>query len=70
MSQTRASGKIADTRAKGNPRSRSERASHYRRYAAQFRVLADDEKSKARRAKLAKLARLYAELAASTQTKL
>ena len=69
MFRTRASGEIADTPARGNPRSRAERASYYRRYADQFRVLADDEKSKARRAKLAKLAWLYAELAASTQTK-
>ena len=69
MSRTHASGAIADTPARGNPRSRAERASHYRRYAAQFRVLADDEQSKARRGKLTKLARRYAELAAGAKTK-
>ena len=69
MSRTRASGEIADTHARGNPRSRAERASHYRDYAAQFRVLADDEQSKARRAKLAELAQLYAELAVRAKTK-
>jgi len=34
-----------------------------------FRVLADDEQSKARRAKLAELAQLYAELAVRAKTK-
>jgi hypothetical protein len=67
MPRTRALGDIADRPAKGDPRSRRERASHYRHYAAQFRVLADDEQSQARRAQLAKLARLYAELAARIQ---
>ena len=69
MSRTHASGAIADTQARGNPQSRAERASHYRRYAAQFRVLADDELSNARRVKLAKLARRYAELATGAKTK-
>jgi hypothetical protein len=69
MSRTRALGEIADRCAKGDPRSRAERTSHYRHYAAQFRVLADDEQSQARRAQLAKLARLYAELAARVKTK-
>ena len=68
MSRTRVSGEIADTHARG-PRSRAERASYYRHYAAQFRVLADDEQSKARRAKLAELAQLYAELAVRAKTK-
>jgi len=69
MFRTRASGEVADTRARGNPRSRAERASHYLDYAAQFRVLADDEQSEARRVELAKLAQRYAQLAARTQTK-
>jgi len=69
MSRIRASGKTADTHAKGNPQSRAERAAHYRRYAAQFRVLGDDEQSDARRAQLAKLARRYADLATLTRTK-
>jgi hypothetical protein len=69
MSRTRASGEIADTHATGNPRSRAERATYYRHYAAQFQVLADDERSKARRAKLAELAQLYAALAVRVKTK-
>ena len=68
MPQARASGETANRRAKGNPRSRTERASHYRHYAAQFRILAEDEPSRARRAKLARLARHYAELAARAGT--
>jgi hypothetical protein len=63
MPRTRASGQIVEWRAKGNPRSRGERAAHYRHYAAQFRVLAEDEQNRAQRTKLARLARLYAELA-------
>jgi hypothetical protein len=63
----RASGETAATRTKGNPRSRGERAAHYRHYAAQFRGLADDEQSQARCARLARLARRYEELAARTQ---
>jgi hypothetical protein len=69
MSRTEASRKIADSPAKGNPQSRAERAAHYRHYAAQLRVLADDEQNRPPRAKLAKLARRYAELAARSQTK-
>jgi len=69
MSRARASEEIAGTRARGNPRSRAERASYYRHYAAQFRDLAEDEQGRARRAKLAKLARQYAKLAARTKTK-
>jgi hypothetical protein len=69
MSRTQASGKIADRRASGNPQSRAERGSHYRHYAAEFRVLADDEQNRPRRTKLAKLARRYAELAGRAETK-
>jgi len=69
MSGIQASGKIAAASATGNPQSRAERASHYRCYAAQFRVLADDEQSNARRLKLAKLARRDADLATLARTK-
>jgi len=69
MSRTQASGKIADSRASGNPQSRAEQGSHYQHYAAELRVLADDEQSRPRRAKLAKLARRYAELAGRAETK-
>jgi hypothetical protein len=69
MSRTRAWGEVADRRARGNPQSQAERASHYRDYAAQFRVLADDEQSRARRARLAKLARRIAELAVRAAAK-
>jgi hypothetical protein len=56
---------IAGTRGRGN--ARAERAAHYRRYAAEFQVLADDEEDQSRRAQLAKLARQYAKLAARVQ---
>ena len=68
MPRTRASGETACRRAKANPRSRTERASHYRHYAAQFRILAEAEQSRTRRARLAKLARQYAELAVDAGT--
>jgi hypothetical protein len=60
-----ASEEIAGTRGRGN--ARAERAAHYRRYAAEFQVLADDEQDKSRSAQLAKLARQYAKLAARVQ---
>ena len=68
MSRTRASREIADTQASGDPRSPAQRTSHYRHYAGQFRVLAGDEQSKARRAQLAKLARRYSGLAGTAKT--
>jgi hypothetical protein len=60
-----ASEAVAGTRGRGN--ARAERAAHYRRYAAEFQVLADDEQDKSRSAQLAKLARQYAKLAARVQ---
>jgi hypothetical protein len=60
-----ASEAIAGTGGRGN--ARAERAAHYRRYAAEFQILADDEQDKSRRAQLAKLARAYAKLAARVQ---
>jgi hypothetical protein len=65
ISGIQASEEIAGTRGRGN--ARAERAAHYRRYAAEFQVLADDEPDKSRRAQLAKLARQYAKLAARVQ---
>jgi hypothetical protein len=64
MSRARASGRSAEAPSGANPRSRAERAAHYRHYADQFRVLADDALSQPQRAELAKLARRYAQLAA------
>ena len=69
MSGAQALGEIADPLATGNSQSRAERAAHYRHYADQFQVLADDERNKSRRAKLLRLALRYEELAARTQVK-
>jgi hypothetical protein len=63
MSGARASGRSAATRSGANPRSRAEKATHYRHYADQFRALSEGEQNRARRAQLAKLARHYTELA-------
>ena len=70
MSQARASGRSAEAPSGANPRSRAERAAHYRHYADQFRVLADDALSQPQRTELAKLARRYAQLAARNRAKL
>jgi len=70
MSRARASGRSAEARSAANPQSRAERTAHYRHYADQFRVLADDAPSQAQHAELAKLARRYAQLAARNRTKL
>jgi hypothetical protein len=68
MSAARRSGRSAGARSGPNPQSGADQAAHYRHYAAQFRGLAEDEQSKARRAQLAKLARRYAQLAARART--
>jgi hypothetical protein len=69
MSQARASRTSAVARSGINPQSRAERAAHYRHYADQFRVLADDEPSPPLRAELTKLARRYAQLASRNRIK-
>ena len=69
MSGTRASGRTAPAQSGVNPRSRAERAAHYRHYADQFRVLAKDEPSPPLRAELTRLARRYAQLAARNRSK-
>jgi hypothetical protein len=68
MSGARSSKKGAGAQSRANPRSRAERAAHYRYYADQFRVLADGEDSQRRRTELTKLARRYAQLAARNRT--
>jgi hypothetical protein len=70
MSRVPASRRSAEAQSGANPRSRAERAAHYRHYADQFRVLADDTLSQAQHTELAKLARRYAQLAARNRTKL
>ena len=69
MSGVRVSGRSAGVRSEANPRSRAERAAHYRHYADQFSVLVDDEQSQPQRTKLTKLARRYAQLASRARTK-
>jgi len=64
MSGARSSGRSTGAHSRANPRSRAERAAHYRYYADQFRVLADGEDSQRRRTELTKLARRYTQLAA------
>ena len=68
MPRPRRSGRSAGAHSGANPQSGTERAAHYRHYAAQFRGLAGNEQSGARRAQLAKLARRYAQLAARART--
>jgi hypothetical protein len=68
MSGARSSGRSTGAHSRANPRSRAERAAHYRSYADQFRVLADGEDSQRRRTELTKLARRYAQLAARART--
>ena len=69
MSGARALGRSAGAPSGANPRSRAERAAHYRYYADQFRVLAEGEDSQRRRTELTKLARHYAELASRARAK-
>ena len=69
MSGARASGRSGGAHGRANPRSRAERAAHYRHYADQFRVLADDEPNPPLRLELTKLARRYAQLAARSRAK-
>jgi len=68
MSGARASGRSAGAHSGANPRSRAERAAHYRYYAGQFRLLADGECGQRRRMELTKLARRYAQLASRNRT--
>jgi hypothetical protein len=68
MSGPRQSARRVGAGSGANPQSGAEQAEHYRHYAAQFRSLAGDEQSSARRGRLAKLARRYAQLAARVQT--
>jgi hypothetical protein len=63
MLRVRASGRSTEAQSGANPRSRAERAAHYRHYADQLRVLADDVLSQPQHTELAKLARRYAQLA-------
>jgi len=70
MSRAQASGRSAEAQSGANPRSRAERAAHYRHYAEQFRGLAEDAVSQSQHTELAKLARRYAQLAARNQPKL
>ena len=68
MSGARALGRSAGAPSGANPRSRAERAAHYRYYADQFRVLADGEDSQRRRTELTKLVRRYTQLASRNRT--
>jgi hypothetical protein len=68
MSGARSSRRSAGSRNEANPRSRAERAEHYRYYADQFRVLADGEDNQRRRTELTKLARRYSQLATRNRT--
>jgi len=52
---------------RGQLQSPRERAAHYRRYAAQFRALADREENAATRERLMQIVREYEETAASLE---
>jgi hypothetical protein len=69
MSGARSSGRSVAAHSAANPQSRADQTIHYRHYAAQLRVLADDDQNRLRRTKLAKLARRYTELAGRAETK-
>jgi len=61
------SGEAEGRDSRGQLQSPRQRAAHYRKYATQFRVLADREENVATREKLLQIVRQYEETAASLE---